>query len=77
LVDSYPELSASAIALSDFIPCTLATVYIILTVPIRNAIGVGWFFTILNSINLLSISCIILVYLKGREWREKQNTRNN
>ncbi|RIA97894.1 major facilitator superfamily domain-containing protein [Glomus cerebriforme] len=74
LVDSYPEFSASAIALSDFIPCTLATVYIIITVPIRKVIGIGWLFTILISINLISISCIILVCLKGKEWREKQNT---
>ncbi|CAB4473666.1 MFS general substrate transporter [Rhizophagus irregularis] len=77
LVDSYPEFSASAIALSDFIPCTLATAYIIMTVPIRNAIGIGWLFTILASINLLSISCIILVYFKGKNWREKQNTNGN
>ncbi|GBB89131.1 hypothetical protein RclHR1_15810002 [Rhizophagus clarus] len=74
LVDSYPEFSASAIALSDFIPCTLATVYIIITVPIRKAIGTGWLFTILISINALSIGCIILVYFKGKGWREKQNT---
>ncbi|CAG8724416.1 5955_t:CDS:2, partial [Funneliformis mosseae] len=40
LVDSYPELSASAIALNDFVPCIMATIYITITVPLQNAIGV-------------------------------------
>jgi hypothetical protein len=52
----------------------LATVYIAVTAPLQNAIGVGWLFTILVLINILSISCIVLVYLKGKGWREKHKT---
>ncbi|CAI2162482.1 10853_t:CDS:2 [Funneliformis geosporum] len=75
LVDSYPELSASAIALSEFVPCIMATIYITITVPLKDAIGVGWLFTILSSINLLSTGLIVLVYFKGKGWREKQQMR--
>ncbi|CAG8510527.1 7258_t:CDS:2 [Funneliformis caledonium] len=72
--DSYPEeFNVSILAIGDAISTLISTIVIILTVPIANEFGVGWLFTALTSIVLLSNILIILVYFKGRKWRENQN----
>ncbi|GBB91029.1 hypothetical protein RclHR1_18110004 [Rhizophagus clarus] len=74
LTNPYPEeLHTSILAIGDAITALISTIVIILTIPIENKFGVGWLFTALASLALLSNILIILVCLKGRQWRENQN----
>jgi MFS family permease len=74
LTDCYPEeLNTSILAIGDAITALISTIVIILTIPIENKLGFGWLFTVLASLALLSNLLIILVYFKGKQWRENQN----
>ncbi|CAG8471945.1 18845_t:CDS:2 [Rhizophagus irregularis] len=69
----HEELNTSILAIGEAITALISTIVIILTIPIENKFGIGWLFTALASLALLSNILIILVYFKGRKWRENQN----
>ncbi|CAJ0838094.1 34_t:CDS:2 [Entrophospora sp. SA101] len=73
LVDSYPSRSASVIALNNFLRSVLAGGMSAIAQPIETAIGSGFTFTIIVSINVITISLLIAIYKKGKYWREKQD----
>nr|CAG8565376.1 2656_t:CDS:2 [Entrophospora candida] len=70
LVDSYPESSASIVALNKLFAFISAGVMSVLILPMANALGIGWSLTILASFNVFSIGLLIIICLKGKEWRE-------
>ncbi|RIA83395.1 major facilitator superfamily domain-containing protein [Glomus cerebriforme] len=68
--DPYPEeLHTLILVMGDAINALISTIAIISTVPIENKFGIGWLFTALTSLALLSNILIILVYFKGEKWR--------
>ncbi|KAG0748328.1 hypothetical protein G6F57_002539 [Rhizopus arrhizus] len=69
LVDLFPDNSAAIIASNNFTRCILGAIAVFCVNPGVEAIGAGWFFTIIALLVLLS-GVIIVVELKfGPKWR--------
>ncbi|CAG8505488.1 11224_t:CDS:2 [Diversispora eburnea] len=71
LVDAFPGRSASAIAVSNFLRGISAAFASLISIPLEDALGTGWTYTLLVVITVFSTSCLILVYLRGKVWRER------
>ncbi|RHZ75967.1 hypothetical protein Glove_208g203 [Diversispora epigaea] len=71
LVDAFPGRSASAIAVSNFLRGISAAFSSLISIPLEDALGIGWTYTLLVVITLFSTSCLILVYFRGKVWRER------
>ncbi|CAJ0648815.1 12096_t:CDS:2 [Entrophospora sp. SA101] len=71
LVDVFSSQSASIIALSNCIRMMAAGTLSILASPMENKLGTGWTFTLLSGICYASILILVLVYIKGKSWREQ------
>ncbi|CAB4470550.1 MFS general substrate transporter [Rhizophagus irregularis] len=74
LIDSYPKSSASIVALSNVCKCIVAPSMLIAASPIDHSVGTGLTFSILILVNLFTLCLLILVYFKGKEWREKERS---
>ncbi|CAG8591392.1 18549_t:CDS:2 [Acaulospora morrowiae] len=74
LVDAFPGRSASAIAVSNFLRGISAAISSLISIPLEDALGVGWTYTLLVGITVLSTSCLIWVYCRGRKWREAEDS---
>ncbi|CAB4399327.1 unnamed protein product [Rhizophagus irregularis] len=74
LIDSYPKSSASIVALSNVCKCIVAPSMLIAAAPIDHSVGTGLTFSILILVNLFTLCLLILVYFKGKEWREKERS---
>jgi MFS family permease len=75
LVDVYPKKSASATAAMNLVRCLMGAGGTAAVLPIVNAIGVGWTFTILVGILLASVGFIVLQMMKGLKWRKRAAAR--
>ncbi|CAG8505617.1 11231_t:CDS:2 [Diversispora eburnea] len=71
LVDAYSIHTASIMSVSDSLAFIFSGIMTILTPLIVNLIGYGWMFTILAGANLIGMIFSILVYFKGKNWRER------
>ncbi|SCU96571.1 LADA_0H01618g1_1 [Lachancea dasiensis] len=73
MVDLFPEGSASASAAVNLARCLLGAGGTAAAMPILNAIGIGWGFTMLAAIMLAAIGLIVAQMQLGRKWRETEN----
>ncbi|CAJ0832386.1 4323_t:CDS:2 [Entrophospora sp. SA101] len=71
LVDVNPKYSSSAIATCSCLRYVYAGIMVALSVKIDETIGVGWTYTLVSSMNAFSIIFIIVVYFKGKKWRNE------
>ncbi|CAJ0633812.1 10517_t:CDS:2 [Entrophospora sp. SA101] len=71
LVDVFSSQSASIIALSNCICLLAAGTLSILASTIETRLGTGWAFTLLSGMCFASILILVLVYIRGRSWRER------
>jgi len=67
LIDSYPEFSASVIALNNFFSSILSGIISILILPMINTMGLGWSFSLLGFSNIFSIVFLVLIYQQGKK----------
>jgi predicted MFS family arabinose efflux permease len=74
LVDIFPENASTAAAAGNITRCGLAAALVAAMQPLVSVIGHGFFFTLVGLLGSLSgILAIILLRLKGREWRRERN----
>ncbi|KAF0472158.1 MFS general substrate transporter [Gigaspora margarita] len=76
LVDAYITRSASATALNNCFRFMVAGTVAILEPLMEDALGTGWMFTFIVSLGVVSALFVVLVYLKGKEWRENCDLKN-
>ncbi|PBP17372.1 hypothetical protein BUE80_DR011850 [Diplocarpon rosae] len=72
MVDIYPEKSASATAAVNLFRCLMGAGGTAAVLPIVNAIGVGWTFTLLAGILLLGLGLVVVQIARGLEWRKRR-----
>jgi len=75
IVDSNLGRSGSAIALNSFFRCTLAFIMEEVAVPMQDALGDGWMYTIIAVIIALTSLLIVAVIYKGAQWRAEADAR--
>lgn len=73
LVDSNPGLVSATMAVNTLCRGILATIGTQVSNPIVGGIGEGWFWTIFSILILFAQMMILLVYKKGKGWREGGN----
>ena len=76
LVDIYPSKGASATAALNFARCLIGAGGTAAILPIVNAINIGWAFTLVSGILLLSLSLIVIQIHFGPRWRSKISSDN-
>jgi predicted MFS family arabinose efflux permease len=72
LVDVFPDHGASATAALNLARCLLGAGGTAAVLPLSNAMGVGWTFTLLTGIMAISTSLIALQMCYGARWRQKK-----
>ena len=76
LIDAFPGFSASVMSVNICLRYIAASLMSIIAAPIKNAIGNGWLFTALAFLNVIGVFLLLIVYHKGREWRESIEKSN-
>ncbi|KAK9492137.1 major facilitator superfamily domain-containing protein [Lipomyces doorenjongii] len=69
LVDLYPQESASITASNNLVRCLLGAAGSAIVGNVISAIGMGWTYTIVTAMILLSIPLLITELLCGQKWR--------
>ncbi|KAK9328029.1 major facilitator superfamily domain-containing protein [Lipomyces starkeyi] len=69
LVDLYPQESASVTAVNNLVRCLLGAAGSAIVDNVISAIGMGWTYTIVTAMILLSIPLLISELLCGQKWR--------
>ncbi|CAG8566031.1 1690_t:CDS:2 [Gigaspora rosea] len=76
LVDAYTSRSASATALNNCFRFMVAGTVAILEPLMEDTFGTGWMFTFIVSLGVVSGLLVVVVYFKGKEWREISDLMN-
>ncbi|CAG8473247.1 5100_t:CDS:2 [Funneliformis mosseae] len=71
LVESFPTQSASIAANSNFSRQLVAGLLSLFSVPIYEALGVGWTFSLVAFLKIIGTLLVIVVIFKGKQWRLK------
>jgi multidrug resistance protein len=72
LVDVFPNRGASATAALNLARCLLGAGGTAAVLPLSNRIGVGWAFTMLTGIMVLSTNLVVAQMCNGPGWRRKR-----
>lgn len=75
MVDVFPDQSASATAALNLVRCLMAAGATAGALPVVNAIGVGWTFTMVFFIELASLSLVVLQLRYGARRRREREAR--
>ena len=76
LVDSLPGRGATGVALNNLIRMILAAVAVFVTTPMLEGMGVGWTFTMLSILVVVSSSVLVVLKWKGDHYRENYDLQN-
>ena len=71
LVDIFPKNPSTAATSGNLTRCALAALYVALLEPLVDALGRGWYFTLLGVLNgLLGGLAVWMLQMYGRQWRD-------
>ncbi|KAI4217248.1 MAG: hypothetical protein LQ351_000557 [Letrouitia transgressa] len=74
LVDIFPKNPSAAATSGNITRCALSALYVALLQPLIDAIGRGWYFTLLGTISgLVGGLAVFLLQAHGRQWRSKRD----
>ncbi len=76
LVDVYPKKGASATAALNLVRCLMGAGGSAAVLPIVNAIGVGWTFTVLVGWMVASLGLLMIQMKMGLRWRQRRMKRD-
>ncbi|CAG8762886.1 9326_t:CDS:2, partial [Gigaspora margarita] len=71
LIDVCPGLGASAIALSYCMRLIATGIAAFFGTVMEDALGTGWYYTLISSLCFLPASFLVLVYFNGKRWQAK------
>ena len=77
LVDFYPKSPATATAANNLVRCLLGAGATAAVIPMVEAMGRGWTFTLLALLLLGGSPMLWLVYFKGMGWRANRKARED
>ena len=75
LVDIFPKKPSAAATSGNITRCALSALYVALLQPVVEAIGRGWYFTLLGiTSGLTGGLALFLLRTKGYQWRKQRGT---
>lgn len=72
MVDIYPTKGASATAALNMVRCLMGAGGTAAVLPIVNGIGIGWTFTLLAGVLIVSLGMAVVQIMMGSQWRRKR-----
>ncbi|KAK0445989.1 vacuolar DHA amino acid exporter [Desarmillaria tabescens] len=75
LVDANVGRSSSAVAFNSLFRGIAAFIAVEVAVPIQDALGDGWMYTIFSIVQVISGLLVLLVRAKGKKWRTRAEAR--
>ncbi|KAK4555617.1 hypothetical protein LTR86_007370 [Recurvomyces mirabilis] len=75
LVDLHKATPATATAAVNFVRCLMTAGAAACIIPLCNAIGPGWAFTLIGLIYVVLIGVLFLLMAKGQQWRKETNAK--
>ncbi|KAI7872314.1 major facilitator superfamily domain-containing protein [Spinellus fusiger] len=75
LVDAIPGKGASVTAASNLLRMVMACILSLIAHPVVGSIGPGYLATILASLNIIGMSCFVIVKLKGSTLRKRADIK--
>ena len=75
VVDANPGRSCSAVAANSSFLGALAFITTMIAVPLQDAVGDGWLYTVFAVLVVVMELLIVLVLHKGVSWREREAER--
>ena len=75
LVDIFPKNPSAAATSGNITRCALSALYVALLQPLVEAIGRGWYFTLLDIVSgLVGGLAVFLLHTYGHQWRSERGT---
>ncbi|KAK0204093.1 vacuolar DHA amino acid exporter [Desarmillaria ectypa] len=75
LVDANVGRSSSAVALNSLCRGIAAFIAVEIAVPVQDALGDGWMYTVFATVQVVSGLLVLLVRAKGKKWRTRAEAR--
>ncbi|KAF7937247.1 uncharacterized protein EAE98_001561 [Botrytis deweyae] len=75
MVDIYPGRPATATAANNVVRCELGAIATAVIVPMVNAIGTGWSYTIMALLFLIYSPILIIIMKYGIRWRSQKKVK--
>jgi MFS family permease len=77
LVDIYPGKPSIATAANNFVRCEIGAVFSAILLPLKDAIGWGWSYTLLAGMFLAFAPMLLFVMSRGPRWRKERKARED
>ena len=77
MVDIYPGKPSVATAANNLFRCEIGAVFTAIIIPLINAIGIGWAYTILALLFIGFAPMLLVIMRKGPVWRKKRKAKED
>ena len=77
MVDIYPGKPSIATAANNLIRCEIGAVFSAIVLPIADAIGFGWTYTLLSLIFMSFAPVLLIIMKKGPRWRRERKEKED
>lgn len=77
MVDIYPGKPSVATAANNFVRCEIGAVFSAILLPLVDAIGWGWAYTLLALLFVGFVPMLLFVMAKGPKWRKERKVKED
>ena len=77
MVDIYPGKPSVATAANNLFRCEIGAIFTAIILPLINAIGIGWAYTILALMFIGFAPMLLIIMKKGPRWRQEKKAQEN
>lgn len=77
MVDIYPGKPSVATAANNFVRCEIGAVFSAILLPLVDAIGWGWAYTLLALLFVGFVPMLLFVMAKGPKWRKEREVKED
>lgn len=77
MVDIYPGKPSVATAANNLFRCEIGAVFTAIILPLINAIGIGWAYTILALMFIGFAPMLLIIMQKGPQWRKEKKAKED
>ena len=76
-MDIYPGKPSIATAANNFVRCEIGAIFSAILLPLKDAIGWGWSYTLLAGMFLAFAPMLLFVMSRGPRWRKERKARED
>ncbi|RDL29943.1 MFS general substrate transporter [Venustampulla echinocandica] len=77
MVDIHPSKPSVATAANNFVRCEIGAVFSAIILPLTDAVGIGWAYTILALIFMVFNPVLLVIMRQGPKWRKERKEKED